>query len=496
MVEAALAIGLDIAGVDVVAEDISRPLEEQGGVVIEVNAGPGLRMHLEPSSGTPRQVGEAIVDMMFPQGETGRIPIVAVTGVNGKTTVTRLVAHILRGMGRSVGMTCTDGIYIGNRRIEDGDCSGPQSAKSVLLNPTVDVAVFETARGGILREGLGFDRCDVAVVTNIGEGDHLGLADIDTLEKLAMVKRTVVDVVLPHGAAVLKADDPLVAEMAAHCKGSVIFFARNAEHRVISAHRASGGRAAFVREGVIVLAEGDLETPFMPLGRVPLTHQGRIGFQVENVLAATAAAWALGLPAEAIRAGLESFSGDTQQSPGRFNVFQSRGLKVVVDYGHNPSALDALIEALNEFPHQRRSIVYTVAGDRRDQDIVRQGEIIGHAFDRVHLYEDGCTRGRIDGEIIGLFKKGLATGRRVAETTESRGERTTVDFALRSLQAGDLLVVQPDRIEMTIALIERHLSANPPSVEAEVLGSENPTLAAQDYASAPSWKSPELLLKD
>jgi cyanophycin synthetase len=496
VVEAAQAVGLDIAGIDVVAQDISRPLEEQSGVIIEVNAGPGLRMHLEPSSGTPRQVGEAIIDMMFPPGDMGRIPVVAVSGVNGKTTVSRLVAHMFRTAGRTVGLTCTDGIYINNRRIEDGDCSGPQSARAVLLNPTVDAAVFETARGGILREGLGFDRCNVAIVTNIGEGDHLGQADIDTLEKLALVKRTIVDVVLPQGAAVLKADDPLVAEMAPSCKGSVIFFGRDGEHRVISAHRATGGRAVFVRDGAIVLADGAREIPFLPLNRVPLTYHGRVAFQVENVLSATAAAWAIGMPAEAIRAALESFVSDTQQSPGRFNVLESCGRKVVIDYAHNPSALEALIEALAEFPHQRRSIVYTAAGDRRAEDIVRQGEMLGHTFDRVHLYEDGCTRGRPDGEIIALLRKGLAAGRRVAETTESRGERTTVDLALRTLQPGDLLVVQPDRVEMTIALVERHLAAGPVHADATAVDAGSAPLGSSEYA-APSWKSSsELVFKD
>src|SRR5439155_24787205 len=222
-IAAARMIGLDVAGIDVVAIDISQPCEQGTGAIVEVNAAPGLRMHLASSSGQPRPVGEAIVSTLFPEGENGRIPIVAVTGVNGKTTTTRFIAHILKGTGALVGTTCTDGIYIDDRRIDTGDCSGPKSARNVLLNPEVEMAVLETARGGILREGLGFDRCDVAVVTNIGEGDHLGLHDIETLEKLAQVKRAPVDVVGPGGAAVLKADDPLVVEMAPHCPGAVVF---------------------------------------------------------------------------------------------------------------------------------------------------------------------------------------------------------------------------------------------------------------------------------
>ena len=226
-VDAVRMVGLDIAGVDIVARDIRRPLREQGGAVIEVNAGPGLRMHLRPSHGSPRPVGQAIVDMMFPEMQTGRIPIVAVTGVNGKTTTTRLIAHIIGTTGKRVGMTCTDGVYVAGERIDEDDCSGPQSARSVLMNPRVDAAVLETARGGILREGLGFDRCDIAVVTNIGEGDHLGLTDIQTIEKLAKVKRSIVEAMAPTGAAVLNAEDPLVAEMAKYCPGTTVLFAKS-----------------------------------------------------------------------------------------------------------------------------------------------------------------------------------------------------------------------------------------------------------------------------
>src|SRR5579883_432444 len=322
-VEAARAVGLDIAGVDVVAVDISKPLEEQRGAVVEINAGPGLRMHLEPSAGQPRAVGEAIVSMLFAEGQNGRIPLIAVTGVNGKTTTTRLIAHLLASGVASaprethalgaltrprspagIAMTCTDGIYIDGRRIRGNDCSGPRSARAVLLNPNVRVAVLETARGGILRQGLGFDFCDVAIVTNIGDGDHLDAHGVETVEDLARVKRTVVENVAANGVAVLNATDPLVAEMAGHCPGRVIFFAANGEHPVLTAHRARGERAIFVRAGQIVLAEGQREEVLTPLERVPLTHGGKIGFQVENVLAACAAVWSLNVPLDDVRAGL------------------------------------------------------------------------------------------------------------------------------------------------------------------------------------------------
>jgi cyanophycin synthetase len=464
-VDAARVIGLDIAGVDIVALDISRPLEEQGGVVVEVNAGPGLRMHLEPSSGTPRPVGEAIVDMMFPAGENGRIPIAAVTGVNGKTTTTRLIAHILKGTGKTIGMTNSDGIYVDNRRIEVGDCSGPKSARAILLNPRVEMAVLEAARGGILREGLGFDRCDVAVVTNIGEGDHLGLSGIETLEKLALVKRTIVDVVLPTGAAVLKADDPWVAQMAPKCPGSVLFFSRDSEHEVIRSAREQGKRVVFSRDDHIILAEGDVETSLVPLAKVPLTFYGRVGFQVENVLAAVAAAWSLQVPLDLIRMGLASFSSSAQQTPGRFNVLESNGATVVIDYGHNPSAVSALVEALDMFPHTRRSIIFSAEGDRRNEDITRQTEILGESFDRVILYEYPDLRGRAEGEIMALLKQGLSGGSRIAETIEMANEPTAVELALRTLEPGDLLVVQPKEIDEIVAEVIRFLETTPPKTK-------------------------------
>ncbi len=481
-IEAAKVVGLDIAGVDVVATNISRPLECQGGVIVEVNAGPGLRMHLEPSSGKPRPVGEAIVESLFGTDDNGRIPIVAVTGVNGKTTTTRFVSHILRSLGRKVGMTCTDGIFIDTRRIEAGDCSGPLSAQAVLVNPNVEAAVLETARGGILRAGLGFDRCDVAVVTNIGEGDHLGLSDIDTLEDLAAVKGTIVGAVGKDGTAVLNASDPLVAAMATRCAGSVIFFALRHDEPVIVAHRRAGGRAIFVRHDTVILAEGEVEIPLVSLDNVPLTHGGRIAFQVENALASAAAAWALGVPRDAIRAGMESFAGDLEKVPGRFNLLEVRGATVIVDYGHNVSALSALIDAIEQFPQDHRTIVYSAAGDRRDCDLVRQGELLGEAFDRVILYEDHYLRGRTEGEIMNLFRQGMAAGTRVREVQEFRGNIRAIESALRHVRAGDLLVVQADMIDETMVFLNKFFEVNGSAQEIELLEAiELPTPDAAVY---------------
>ncbi len=459
-IDAARVIGLDIAGVDVVAVDIGKPLEAQRGVIVEVNAAPGLRMHLEPSSGKPRAVGEAICDTLFADGENGRIPVVAVTGVNGKTTTVRFIAHILRTTGRHVGMTCTEGIYLDGRRLQTGDCSGPQSAQNILLNPAVDAAVLETARGGILRAGLGFDRCDVAVVTNIGEGDHLGLADIDTLEKLARVKRAIVEALSPTGVAVLNAVDPLVAEMATKSPAPVIYFSIVPDHAVVSAHRAKGGRAVIVREGLIMLCERDIEIPLAPLSRVPLTHNGRIAFQVENTLAAVAAAWSLGLARDLIRAGLESFTGDIEHVPGRFNLLDIGGVTVIVDYGHNPSSLKAIIDAVGQFPHDRRTAVYTCAGDRRDVDMVRQGELLGGAFDRVMLYEDHYVRGRKQGEIMGLIRQGLNGAKRALEIQEIYGAVAAIEAVLKTVRPGELLLIQADTIDETVDFVRNYLATH------------------------------------
>jgi UDP-N-acetylmuramyl tripeptide synthase len=402
----------------------------------------------------------ALLDRLFPNGQTGRIPIVAVTGVNGKTTTTRLLAHILATAGHCVGMTCTEGIYIDGQRVEAGDCSGPLSARAVLSDPRVESAVLETARGGILRAGLGFDRCDVAVVTNIAEGDHLGIADIETVEQLARVKRTIVEVVAPEGHAILKADDPLVADMAPFCPGSVVFFARDGQHPVLLEQRQRGGRAAFVRDHRIILAEGPQEIPLVSLERVPLTHGGHVGFQVENALAAAAAVWVLGVPCEVILAGLESFVADFEHTPGRFNLFEFNGATVILDYGHNTSSLASLLETLGPLPHKFRSAVYSAAGDRRDSDMIRQGELLGDAFDRVILYEEAnCIRGRAWGEINAIFRKGLVGRRRVKHIEEVQGAIPALEHALATARPGELLLIQVDLVDETMELMHRYLEA-------------------------------------
>ena len=463
-IEAAQTIGLDICGVDIVCETVLRPLEEQGGGIVEVNAAPGLRMHLAPSYGQGRAVGEAIVDDMFAPGEDGRIPVVAVTGTNGKTTTVRLVSHILARKGLRVGMTNTDGVYVSGRRIDTGDCSGPRSARNVLMHPDVDAAVFETARGGILREGLAFDRCHVAVVTNIGAGDHLGLNYITTPEDLGVLKRVIVQNVAPTGTAVLNAADPIVAAMAQDCPGSVTFFAADRHLPVMAAHRAKGGRVVYVDRGAIVAEAGNVQHR-VALSQVGITRNGTVGFQVENAMAATAAAWALGLDWALICAGLASFSNDADNVPGRFNLFDYRGATVIADYGHNPDAIQALVRAVETMPGRRRSVVISAAGDRRDEDIRQQTAILGQAFDDVVLYQDQCQRGRADGEVLALLRAGLAGARRTTRIDEIRGEFVAIDTALERLAPGDLCLVLIDQVEEALAHIAKRCAEAPAAAE-------------------------------
>ncbi|QEA13358.1 cyanophycin synthetase [Comamonas flocculans] len=453
-VDAAQTIGLHICGVDVICESMLRPLEEQGGGIVEVNAAPGLRMHLSPSFGKPRNVGVPMIDALFPPGEDGRIPVVAVTGTNGKTTTTRLIAHLCSAHGWTTAMTNTDGVYVGGHQIDSGDCSGPKSARNALAHPDTEAAVLECARGGILREGLGFDQCQVAVVTNIGAGDHLGLNYITTVEDVAVLKRVIVQNVAPTGWAVLNAADPHCAAMAHVCPGKVIFFAQDRHHPVMVTHRAQGGRVVYVDEGRIVAAEGSWRESIL-LRDIPLTHGGLIGFQVDNVMAAVGAAWGTGLPWDTVRRGLASFESSTDSVPGRFNVMDYHGATIIADYGHNPDAIRALVQATQAMPGAHRAVVISGAGDRRDQDITEQTEILGSSFDDVILYQDACQRGRADGEVLALLHKGLQGASRASYVTEVHGEFLAIDHALARLRPGDLCLVLVDQVQESLAHLQQ-----------------------------------------
>ncbi|MCD6025648.1 MAG: cphA [Solimicrobium sp.] len=462
-VAAAQMIGLDICGVDLICDSVLKPIEEQHGGVVEVNAAPGLRMHISPSFGKGRAIGEAIISTMFDEGQNGkndgRIPVVAVTGTNGKTTTVRLIAHLLTTSGLRTGMTNTDGVYIEGNRIDSGDCSGPRSARNVLLHPDVDAAVFETARGGVLREGLAFDRCQVAVVTNIGTGDHLGLNFITSLEDLAVLKRVIVQNVANNGVAVLNAADPIVANMAENCPGKVTFFAADRREAVMATHRAQGNRVVYIDDKKLVAAEGTFKHT-IALSDIPLTYNGSIAFQIENVMASVAAVWAVGISWQAIEIGLKTFTNSIHHAPGRFNLFKYRGATLIADYGHNPDAILALIKAVETIPAKRRSVVISGAGDRRDEDIRQQTEFLGAVFDEVVLYQDQCQRGRADGEVINLLRSGLDKAIRTQHIQEIRGEFLAIDCALQRLSEGDLCLLLLDQIDEGLAHIALRIKEN------------------------------------
>ncbi|MHC0509242.1 cyanophycin synthetase [Achromobacter aegrifaciens] len=455
---AARIVGLDIAGVDLVAEDISRPLEEQRGAIVEVNAGPGLLMHLKPADGTPRPVGRAIVDHLFPEGDAGRIPIVGVTGTNGKTVVARLVARLLSLSGKRTGLACSEGLYLDRRLVQKGDRADFASGTRLLMNRNVDAAVIENDSGVILGQGLAYDRCQVGVVTNIDDADHLGDFDINETERMFNVFRTQVDVVLPGGSTVLNARDPRVVEMAELSDGAVIFFGIDPALPAIVAHLQQDGRAVFVRDGGIVLAHGTREERLATVASIPLTHGGRVAFQVENVLAAVGAAWALDIPVELIRAGIETFDIDQADAPWQFTLFERNGSTVVVDDVHNASALRPLIAAIDQFPSTTRAAAYSAGADRRDADLIEQGKLLGDAFDRVVLYDDLTVRSkRPEGEARALLRQGLAQGSRVKDIQDEPDHGKAIQSQLDAIAAGDFVLLQSDEAFSgpTIDLVRR-----------------------------------------
>jgi cyanophycin synthetase len=455
---AAKTIGLDVAGVDVVCDNIKRPLDEQGGGIVEVNAAPGLRMHVYPSEGRPRPVGEAIVELLFPNNAPARVPVMAITGTNGKTTVTRAVAHIFATMKQYVGMTTTDGIYLDGVRRVKGDCAGPRSAESVLMHPQVEVAVLETARGGILRSGLAFDRCQIGAVLNVAS-DHLGLEGIETPERLARVKRVVIESVAKDGYGVLNADDPLTADMAEYCAGQVILFGMEALARPLALHLAGGGRAVFHREGDIILAEGPSETLLMHAVDVPSTHDGMVPFQVQNAMAAAAVAWGAGVPLDSIRLGLRTFQTDDVTAPGRFNMFDVAGATVIVDYGHNPHAVKAVQQAITLMKPRRKIGVVAAPGDRRDADIQELAVIAANTFDWVVVREDDDLRGRERGEVAELISATISRTRPSLPLRVTLDEGTAVREALDMARPGDAVVLFIDKIDEMIALVKERARA-------------------------------------
>ncbi|MDB5205254.1 MAG: cphA [Flavisolibacter sp.] len=397
-------IGLDICGIDVMATTLSTPLKENGGAVLEVNAAPGFRMHLEPTSGTPRNVAAPVIDMLFPK-DKGRIPIIAITGTNGKTTTTRLMAHIVKQAGYVTGFTTTDGVYINDELVLKGDCSGPHSAQLVLKDSSVEFAVLETARGGILRSGLAFDGCDCAIVTNVA-ADHLGLGGIDTIEKLARVKSVVPETVNENGYAILNADDDLVYAMRENVKGKIALFSMHADNARIEEHCAAGGLAAIYENGYLLLRIGNHFIPIEEAVNIPITFGGKADFNIANSLAASLAAYTSKIKLGTIRKALRSFVPSAESIPGRMNIYEFNDFTVVLDYAHNPHGVKALGQFIKTFEGRKVGII-TGVGDRRDEDISSLGEEAAKVFDEIIIRHDDDMRGRSYEDIDRLLRIGI-----------------------------------------------------------------------------------------
>ncbi|MFO7877161.1 MAG: cyanophycin synthetase [Desulfovermiculus sp.] len=442
-------IGLDIIGIDLLAETLTKPLEQQSAGVVEVNAGPGFRMHLSPTHGKGRPVGEAVVDMLFPDGGNGRIPITAITGTNGKTTTTRLTAHMLRQAGRQVGMACTGTIEIDNHIIMRGDYSGPMAAQTVLQEPTVDHAVLEVARGGIMRRGLGFDACDVGVLLNIAS-DHLGEQGIHTLDELARCKTVVVDAVKHEGFCVLNADDERVMDQGTNwSRGRIIYFTMDPDKAALSEHVAEHGIVFTVKDGWIVMCQGQVEAQVIEVNDVPIAFEGHAPFNIQNAMAAAAVGHALGLSLGDIRMGLATFHPTPGQLPGRTNLIEADGIRCLIDYGHNVPALKALDSLVRGLGTQRRIGVASAPGNRRDEDLMDLGKQLGSMLDALFVCESD-PRGRQPGQAAELIRGGATQAETACQAEVIMDEYEAVGLAMDQASEGDLLLLLIDDIQGTI----------------------------------------------
>ncbi len=505
--EAARVVGLDIAGIDFIAPDITLPVRETGGGIVEVNAAPGFRMHTHPTVGDPQYIAKPVIDMLFPPGAPSRIPIVAVTGTNGKTTTSRMIAHIFKGIGRKVGMTSTDGVVVDERLIIRADASGPRSAKMVLQNPRVDFAVFEVARGGILREGLGYERNDVGVVLNV-QPDHLGLRGIDTVEQLAEVKAVVVEAVPRNGFGVLNADDPLVRGMRRRCSGRIIWFSLaepGSEVRTsVDDHCRRGGTAVVLEHSdkgdMIVVQQGRRSMQVAWTHLLPATFGGRATMNVQNAMAAAAAAFAAGASLHDIRQGLRTFSTNYYLAPGRLNEVSVEGRTVIVDYAHNAPGLRMLgdfvdktgdsIDATTELGHITRIGVIATAGDRRDSDMRELGEVAAHHFDVVIVREDNSLRGRTRGKVAELIAEGvrgaMGDGVRCKQVEIVLDELDATRHAVTISNPGDLIVVCVDQTAAVMGVLESYGKQAQPGSRPERAGGPDNNVADPDFLPASS----------
>nr|MDQ3043814.1 Mur ligase family protein [Chloroflexota bacterium] len=447
--QAAMVVGLDIAGIDFITSDIAQSVRQYGGSICEVNAGPGFRMHTHPTEGHPRHVGRAVTGMLFPQGGLSRVPIVAVTGTNGKTTTSRMIAHIMKIAGRRVGMTTTDGVYIDGTQIMSGDMSGPSSAQMVLKNPTIDYAVLETARGGILRSGLGFDRCNIAVVTNVAS-DHLGLRGVESLAELARVKAVVPASVLRDGATVLNADNQWTVDIARSARGEIIFFAMDEENAVVRDHIRERGRAVVLRQSrqgeMITVIEHKRETSLLLASQIPATFDGRARVNIANALAAAGAAVADDCQLEHIRHALRTFTSSFFQTPGRFNLVEQGGKRILIDYCHNVAGLEAMADFLKRMDVERSIAMISMPGDRSDDDVNAFGELAGKTFHELIIREDRHTRGRARGEIAEMLR---TAANRAGLPNES------ITIILEELEAARIAVARASKSDLVVLMADQ-----------------------------------------
>ncbi|MBL7777958.1 MAG: cyanophycin synthetase [Chitinophagales bacterium] len=436
-------IGLDICGIDIMADNLSEPIAETGGAILEVNAAPGFRMHLDPTDGIGRNVAEPVIDMLYPPGSTARIPIIAITGTNGKTTTTRLIAHIVKQMGFKVGFTTTDGVYIQNQLMMRGDCTGPVSAEFVLKDPTVDFAVLESARGGILRAGLGFHNCDLAVVTNIAP-DHLGLQGIDTLEQLARVKAVVPKSVLPEGYTILNADDDLVYKMRDELECKIALFSMNENNPRIQEHCANNGIACVYENGFVTILKGNWKIRIDKVVNIPITFGGKAEFNIQNTLAAVLAAYLRDFKVEDIKQALETFTPSPAQTPGRMNLFQFKNYNVLIDYAHNAHGMRAIGKYVSKVDAPHKVGIIAGVGDRRDEDTVQLAEEAAKVFDEIIIRQDRNLRGKTEDEIIALLTKGIQNISPDKKITNFKNESEAIDFAIKNASKGSFITIISD----------------------------------------------------
>ena len=463
-------IDLDICGIDVMTTDISKPLSETGGAVLEVNAGPGFRMHLAPTTGLPRNVAAPVIDKLFPrQGDTGRIPIVAITGTNGKTTTSRLMAHIAKMNGHRVGYTTSDGVYIQNRLLMKGDCTGPASAEFVLKDPTVNFAVLECARGGLLRAGLGFKNCDTAIVTNVA-ADHLGLKGIHTIEQLAKVKGVIPETVLPNGYAILNADDDLVYEMRRNIDCNLALFSMDENNPRIQAMQRRGGITAVYENGYVTLCKGSWKMRIMKAANIPLTYGGRATFMIQNVLPAVIAAHTHGISIEDTKAALETFVPSATQTPGRLNLFKFNDFNILLDYAHNPAGMRALQKFTDSMEASVKVGIIAGIGDRREEDNNEIGSIAAEMFDEIIIRQDKHLRGKSEKELIKMLNEGIQKSDPKKKTTIIPSEKEAITHAVSNAKKGSLIVlcsdVVPDALDLVKDLKEKEAKGELSTAEA------------------------------